>query len=306
MVLDGKKGLIFDIERNAFVDGPGIRTVVFFKGCPLRCKWCHNPESQAAIPQLMYTKTFCIGCGSCLSACPKQAITATANGLQVNRDTCNLCGECVGVCYAKCWSIIGEWMSVEEVVEQVLKNSVYYQFSEGGVTISGGEPLFQAEFLINLLRRLKEEGINVALDTSGYATWETLKQVVPYTDLLLYDLKHLNSAVHMKLTSVPNELILDNLRSLVNMQKKVLIRIPIVPGLNDSADNIKSIASFIAEQVPKVEGVELLPFTRLGASKYQRLGLPNPCEGIATPPLDQMQKLSEYFSARNINVKIGG
>jgi pyruvate formate lyase activating enzyme len=306
LVSENNTGIIFDIERNALVDGPGIRTVIFFKGCPLKCAWCHNPESQAAEPQLTHTRRFCIGCGHCLSACPRQAISADSTGLIVDRKACDLCGECVRTCFAKCWAIVGERLSVDEILAQVRKNAAYYRYSQGGVTISGGEPLFQSDFLINLARRLNEEGIHIAVDTSGYAIWEKLKQVAAYADMFLYDIKHIDSRIHKELTGVPNEMILDNLRALAMMKKKLVIRIPVIPSLNDSPENIGKIAEFIAKNVPEVVGVELLPFTRLGSSKYKLFGVENKCEALEPPAKEQVEHLCFHFAEKNIDAQVNG
>ncbi|WP_406678378.1 glycyl-radical enzyme activating protein [Moorella sp. ACPs] len=305
MPVGTETGVIFDIERNALVDGPGIRTVVFLKGCPLRCKWCHNPESQEPGPQLMYTKAFCVGCGECVVNCPEGAIIASQDGLKVNKELCNLCGECIRVCFAKAWSVVGENYTVEEVIQQVKKSASFFRFSGGGVTISGGEPFFQFDFLLSLLKSLRAEGYHVAVDTSGYTSPERLEEVAKYTDLFLYDLKHYDSQQHVRLTGVDNKIILENARRLSFLGKKVIIRVPVIPGMNDTDDNLKRIALFTS-QLPGVSDVELLPFTKLGASKYQRLQIDNPCEGISPPSENRMKELAAYFAAVGLNVAIGG
>lgn len=305
MTVTEKAGLIFDIERNALVDGPGIRTVIFLKGCPLKCRWCHNPESQKLEPELIYNKVFCIGCGYCINACPLNAIIPSEQGLRVNRDKCNLCGNCVEACYSKAWSLVGKKYTVEEVLQEVKKNNAFFRFSDGGVTISGGEPLRQIDFLLSLSKALKKEGYHITLDTSGYAPWEAIKEVSQFVDLFLYDIKHFDEQEHKKLTGVSNQLILRNLKLLSDLDKKIIIRIPVIPQLNDSEENLKKTIEFIS-QLKGILGVELLPFTRLGASKYNQLDLENPCKDVIAPSQEKMERLTEYFIEKKFNVSIGG
>lgn len=305
MQKDVRSGLVFDIENNALVDGPGIRNVIFLKGCPLRCIWCHNPESQTCEPILTYTKAYCIGCGECIKACPERAIVSSEEGLTVDRDKCNLCLKCVETCYSKAWSIIGEELTVEQVVERVRRYREFFRFSDGGITISGGEPFQQYDFLLSLIKALKADEFHIALDTTGYTDPEKLKEAARYIDLFLYDIKHINDFEHKRLTGVSNKRILENAAILKRLGKEILFRIPIIPGLNDSEQNLKETALFIAG-LPGPNNVELLPFTKLGFGKYKRLQRKNLCENIEPPSGERMKEIANIFSSYSINVFIGG
>lgn len=254
-------GTIFDIKKFAINDGPGIRTAVFLKGCPLRCWWCHNPESQERQKELSFVPDKCIGCGWCASVCP--------NGLE--RKNCTSCGKCAERCYAKAREIIGREASVEEVMTEVMKDKIFYDNSNGGMTISGGEPLYQPEFTLQLLQSAKAKGLHTCLDTSGFASREIIKSVIPYTDIFLYDLKETNGEKHLEYTGVPLDVILDNLRFIDSAGAKMILRCPLIPGLNvrDShADGIAVIANSLANLLE----VNLMPYHPLGESKSEHLG----------------------------------
>ncbi len=278
-------GKVYDIQGFSVQDGPGIRTTVFLKGCPLRCPWCHSPESQQFHAQLSWVALRCVGiekCGKCLDACPKRALSpgrivphptnqANIQHIQIDRTLCNNCGECAAVCYPKALYICGTDYTVEELVQRVIKDKPFYDNSGGGVTISGGEPLCQPDFTLQLLRRLKENGIHTALDTTGYVPYEILERVLPYTDLFLYDLKHMNSGQHKIVVGVPNALILENAQKIAKAGAKLQIRIPVIPDFSDSAENIAATGLFCKSLGEAVAVIQLLPYHNLGVMKYQRL-----------------------------------
>jgi pyruvate formate lyase activating enzyme len=278
-------GKVYDIQGFSVQDGPGIRTTVFLKGCPLRCPWCHSPESQEFFEQLSWIALRCLGigdCGRCLSVCPKDAIkpgkVMTSASTQteitlvsVNRDLCDNCGECAKACYPHALYICGEDYTVDALLKRVLKDSPFYRQSGGGVTVSGGEPLCQLAFTLEFFKRLKENGIHTALDTTGYVTWEALESIAPYTDLFLYDIKHMQSKDHKAVTRVPNERILENAMRLSRIGAKLQVRIPLIPDFNDSEENIRATAQFCVELKGAVEVVQVLPYHNLGVTKYFRL-----------------------------------
>lgn len=280
------KGRIYDIQGFSVHDGPGIRTVVFLKGCPLRCPWCHSPESQEFYPQLSWIDMRCLGTETCekrcFKACPKGALELThfregsgevkkIQKVYVNRDLCDNCGACAKVCYPKALFVSGEDYRVDDIIKRVSKDAAFYHQSGGGVTISGGEPLSQPQFTLALLQELKARDINTALDTTGYAKWEVVESVLPYVDLFLLDLKHMDSKRHFDMVRVPNELIHENARKIAAAGGKFQIRIPVIPGFNDDEDNIRKTAVFCKELGDSVEQVQLLPYHNLGIAKYARI-----------------------------------
>ena len=278
-------GKIYDIQGFSVQDGPGIRTTVFLKGCPLRCPWCHSPESQEFYSQLSWISMKCVGldkCRKCLDACAKDAISPgkviqhavtheNIRHIHIDRTICDSCGDCAAACYPKALIMCGTDYVVEDLLERLLKDKPFYENSGGGVTISGGEPLSQPEFVFQLLKRLKDCGIHTALDTSGYAPYEILERVMPYTDLFLYDLKHMDSEQHKIVVGVPNERILDNASRIARTGGKMQIRIPIIPDFNDSEDSIRKIGIFCRSLGEAVTVVQLLPYHNLGVMKYLRL-----------------------------------
>lgn len=281
-------GIVFDIQRFSIHDGPGIRTTVFLKGCPLACLWCHNPEGISAEPILSFTPDKCIGCGYCFEVCPHHAHRMVEADHVLDRDRCVVCGRCARQCYAQALEVIGREMSVAEVIEEVRKDEPFYETSRGGMTLSGGEPLHQINFSLALLRAAKEAGLHCCIETSGLATFEVIQRTMGLVDLYLYDLKETDPGRHVAFTGVSNERILANLRALHDAGEGVRLRLPIIPGCNDRDDAFREIAALVAE-LPDLEGVEIMPYHNLGTSKNRRLGLTAPAgPEPTTPDADQV------------------
>jgi pyruvate formate lyase activating enzyme len=272
IVSGGTEGVIFDIQHYSIHDGPGIRTNVFMKGCPLNCLWCQNPESQSAKHQIMYNSGLCAGCGLCIETCEKSAISRVEDKVKTDRTICTGCGRCIPVCRQEARSISGRKATVGEVYKEVAKDKLFYSSSNGGITVSGGEPLMQASFTRDLLCVCRENGIATCIETCGFTEWKIMKSVMEHVDLTLYDVKHMDSEKHKKYTGVNNERILDNLIKLSNeMRVPVIARTPIIPGYNDSDENIHAMGKFLAEKIPTCVEVNLLPYHRLGESKTEQL-----------------------------------
>jgi len=304
---ENTKGIIFNLQRYSIHDGPGIRTTVFLKGCPLRCLWCQNPESQASQPEIFFDREKCTGCGTCVQACPEGAIEIKDGKSRTNRQLCKGIGRCAEVCPNEARNLIGRYVTAGEVFKEVKADEIFYLRSGGGVTLSGGEPLAQPEFAIALLKLCKDAGINTALDTSGYARWETLKRVLEYVDLVLYDFKHMDPVEHKKCTGVSNDLILDNARKIHHeLSITILVRVPIIPGYNDSVENIEATARFIAKELDKSIKVHLLPYHRLGEVKYERLERPGKPFSTEPPSEERMSELKKIVESFGLTVFIGG
>ena len=299
------KGLVFDIKRYAIHDGPGIRTTVFFKGCPLKFRWCHNPESWQANVELGFRKGRCVGCGQCVEACPHEAVSLVENRLVTDAEKCILCGRCVDVCLAGARQIIGRETTVSEVMAEVERDVIFYDQSGGGVTFSGGEPLMQPDFLLALLNQCRARNIRTAVDTSCYAEPEIVDSIAKRADLFLCDLKHMDNEMHKRFTGVGNNLILENIRRISQAGKKIVIRIPIIPGFNDETANIEATGKFTAS-LPGVGRIDILPFNRGGMEKSARLTGGIKSVQIETPDEGQMSSIAENLSKYVFEVNIGG
>lgn len=298
-----EKGLIFNIQRFSIHDGPGIRTTVFFKGCPLRCQWCSNPESQDLTPALMVRDIQCRGCGACADVCPERAIRMNGDqGRKIEWGRCTRCLRCVDVCLYKSLNICGKYMDAEEIIDEVMKDKDFYRNSGGGVTISGGEPLSQSEFARHLLKACKEKGLHTALDTTAHAPWEKMEKVLPFVDLVLSDVKHLDSREHERTTGVGNELILENLKKVSEM-KPVWLRVPLISGFNDSEAYMRQLIRLGREI--NVEKISLLPYHEGGRSKSEQMGLPYRFPEGKTPSQDRIDLLKAMIEEEGITAAIG-
>jgi pyruvate formate lyase activating enzyme len=297
---------VFDIKRYSINDGPGIRVTVFFKGCPLNCLWCHNPESISPKIQKLFTASKCIGCGECCRVCPVQACKLTPQGIVTDEGLCILCGQCAEVCPTLATEMSGQYRSVEELVEVIEKERPFFDQSGGGVTFSGGEPLLYPEFLINVLDVCGEKNIHRAIDTSGFAKLETLLKVAEHTDLFLYDLKMIDSVKHKQYTGVDNQLILSNLKALAETDVDIQIRIPLIGGVNDDAESVKSSAAFIAALGGPLKGVSLLPFHDVARGKDLKLGQERDLSELREPGAESVERAVEIFSKFGLTASVGG
>ena len=300
-----KNGVIFDIRKYSIHDGPGIRTTVFFKGCPLRCWWCHNPEGQDVEPELVYRKSRCIGCDECSKSCQREAISLVAQSISVNREKCVPCNNCCRVCPSDALSIAGKQMTVKEILEEIEKDRTFYEESRGGVTFSGGEPLMQPDFLNALLKECKERAIHTAVNTCGFAQYEIVDRIRDKVDLFLYDIKTMDNRKHRKYTGASNEQILKNLKKLAESGSSIVISFPIIPGINDDDKNVTRTAKFISS-LPNIQQVNLLPYHRAGIEKYKNLGKPYKLDKIQPPSNQRVKSVKEKMEAFGIRVGIGG
>lgn len=274
------EGMIFDIAHGSFVDGPGVRTTVFFKGCNLKCLWCHNPESQGPIPQMMFYKNKCTGCGICKSVCPKPS------------EACDLCGICAKYCPSSAKKVCGRLWTADEVMAEIEKDKTFYESSDGGVTFSGGECMLQVDFLKSLLEKCKNNGIHTAVDTAGNVPFEAFEQIMPYTDAFLYDVKCYSEELHKKGTGVSNKRIFENLMALSeHFDGDIIVRIPIIPGYNTDASELTKMADFL--RTVKYKSIDLLPYHRLGENKYSAIN--RKADVYSVPSNQEMENIEKLF-----------
>ncbi len=295
------KGVVFDIQRFTLHDGPGIRTAVFMKGCPLRCAWCQNPESIRKAPQISYFPAQCIHCGACVAACPERAVRPDGNYLidKLNLTLCTHCGLCAQACSAGALKMVGDSMTVEEVTDAVMKDFSFYQNSHGGVTFTGGEPTCQPEFLTAMVKEFKKLGLHLVIETCGAFDWETVKEALPGIDIFYFDLKHTEDAKHRAFTGEGCTQILENLKRTDQLGKPIRIRVPLISGFNDSPEEFAGILYFAAG-LKNLDKVQVLPYHKFGVSKYDRVGVGYSLQGVEPPSNEAVTALLERAKQENV------
>ena len=299
-------GLISHIQKYSTKDGPGIRDTVFFKGCPLGCLWCSNPELIRPQPDLLYDRKKCVQCGTCISVCPQQALSFdTSNHIHVDRQACQANGECVSACPEDALELVGQEIRADDLVGELLKDKVFYDTSGGGVTFSGGEPLYQSGFVCQVAEKLKAQHVHTALDTCGDVSWCRFEEVLEVIDLVLYDIKAADRETHQRLTGRDNDLILANAKMLAMHNIPMHIRLVAVPGLNDSEEEMRQRMEFVME-LSSVQQIDLLPYHRYGVGKYARLGLDYPLQGLDEPPAEAVERIRRQLESYGIPVTVGG
>lgn len=299
-----QEGVVFDIQRYSIHDGPGIRTIVFLKGCPLACRWCSNPESQKMTPSLFFQKSNCVSCGKCVEVCPEGAISRE-NPAFIDRSKCTSCGLCAPACLYGALTMKGRSMSVWQVMQELEKDATNYRRSGGGITLSGGEPLAQSEFALELLKACKEKGWSTAMETTGHASKEVVESVMPFVDHALVDLKSIDPAVHERNTAMPNRIILENAIRISGLSGRTAVRVPLVPGVNDNAAQITAIGQF-AKLMHGVDTVHLLPYHRYGENKYALLGREYPMGDASVLAKETAETLKGVIEGLGLNCVIGG
>jgi pyruvate formate lyase activating enzyme len=308
-------GCVYDLQSFSVHDGPGIRSTVFLKGCPLKCPWCHSPESQSFRKQICFMRLRCVGvdiCGECVATCPRRAIgpgdlelgaagNENIRRIKLDRALCDDCGRCAETCYPEALFVSGKDYTVDELYVKVLSDLPFYRKSGGGVTVSGGEPMSQAEFTAAFLQKCTECGIHTALDTTGFAPYERYEKTLPFVNLFLYDLKHMESATHKKIIGVPNEPILENARKLAKAGARFQVRVPIIPVFNDSLENLQKTGEFCESVAYAVDAVQLLPYHPFGASKYERLQIAYPMPGDTLAPAEEKMEEIKALMLRYVS-----
>ena len=296
---------VSNIQRFCVHDGPGIRTVVFLTGCPLRCKWCQNPETYTAAPQLMYNKALCTRCGLCVEACQQHAISRTDNdGVCTDKGLCDRCFLCTQACPFQARQVSSKPYTIPQLVKEILKDAVFFKNSRGGVTLSGGEPMLHPGFCVDLLTRLKQRGIHTAIETCGFAPWESFERILPVVDLFLYDIKLIDPEKHVRWTGQDNQLIRANLAALVGGGKPITVRVPLIPGVNDD-EEFEEIVSFMAH-FASLRDLHILPFHQLGSSKYELLGKAYDLADIQENNAERIEACKRYGESKGLRVSVGG
>jgi pyruvate formate lyase activating enzyme len=298
------EGIVFDIQHFSLHDGPGIRTIVFLKGCPLSCAWCSNPESQRKEPELIYSLEKCLESYECIEVCPVDAIQAAERGVLIDREKCIGCDACSQVCPGKALHLSGVRMSTSQVLEIVMRDKEFYIASGGGMTLSGGEPLTQPDFSLALLRGAREMGLNTAVETTGLAEASAMEQVLRETDLILYDIKHIDPIMHLEGTGEDNIIILDNARRAADLGVEMIFRVPVIPKYNDQIETIQAIAHLGIDL--GLKELHLLPYHTFGRSKYERLGRKYPLPDLPSSTMEQMKKLQLAVQTTGIEVHVSG
>jgi pyruvate formate lyase activating enzyme len=300
------RGMVVNIQRYSIHDGPGIRTVVFMKGCPLRCKWCSNPEAIKSTREIFWQEDKCIGCLTCLTVCPVKAVRISGEKkIFIDQSICNLNELCIKNCPSGALDIFGYEMTVDEVIDIVKKDLSYYDVSGGGITLSGGEVMHQFKFAVELLKKCKAEKINTAIETTGYSDWNKMEELLKYTDLVFYDLKSMDEEIHKATTGVSNKIILENLVKLDKLNINFIIRMPFIPGVNDTSQNAHMMIDFFSKCKSEIT-LQILPFHKYGSYKYKLLKIPFEMEDVEMPKQTELEKFKAYFKGTNVKVEIGG
>jgi pyruvate formate lyase activating enzyme len=297
------EGIVFNIQRYSLDDGPGVRTTVFLKGCPLSCLWCSNPESMNPLPEVTWRYTTCKKCGTCVETCPLGLITMDDDGIHIDRKSCDRCGKCVEACVTESLQMSGTRMTVEEVYDVVKRDIDFYKVSGGGITCSGGEVLMQADFVAELFKHCRENEIHTCADTSGFGSKQAMEIILAYTDLIYYDLKHMDAAEHERLCGQSNDLILSNLALVVEKGIPMVIRVPLIPGHNDSDENMTAIAKTVAD-MDKETPVNILPYHRYGQNKYRMIDKTYPLDGVEYPTEEGLNKAKQIMESFGLKCEI--
>lgn len=299
------ESLVFNIQKYSIHDGDGIRTTVFFKGCPMTCKWCHNPESQSYRPSILQNTEKCTSCQKCTTLCPEGAISYESGKIKTEEDKCTLCEKCVDACINNAREIVGKQYTLDEIMKEIGKDKLFYEQSGGGVTLSGGEIMTQdMDYIINILKKCHRLGYRVNIDTCGHAKFENFEKILPYVDTFLYDIKHMDNDIHKELTGVDNEFVLGNLKKLSENGAKINIRMPLVEGINSSDEHIDKVIDFLKDL--KILKVNLLPYHNTGKSKYERLDMVYEGDDYSAPSSERMEAIKAKFEANNFCTQIGG